>query len=172
MNPWPELLLFLAGALKAGLSLEEAIRLAMRDAPEAIKKELKKRSGSDFEFIPLDKKIVRLFSDPQMALARAALLVTYETGAGQARILETCAKLIRERSEFLERVRTMTLQSRFTAWVVGLSPVFLLFALQLVSPDIVAPLFETRMGMRLLGGSALSVVVGLLIVHRMARIEP
>jgi tight adherence protein B len=169
---WPDVLLLLAGALRAGLGLNEALEFILREAPPVIRSVLKKRAGPNFDLLPKERKIILLFSEPSLALSRSTLLLSHQTGAEQAKGLETCARLLREKIEFEEKVKMLTTQGRVTAWIVGLSPLGLLLCLSIVSPDLVGPLFQTPTGQMLLVFCGLSIVAGLFFVQRMARIEP
>ncbi len=171
-DPWPEFIFLLAGGLKAGMGLEKALLLAIQEAPEHFRKEILKRAGPGFEPQSVENKINLLFSGSSLAFVRSVVLISHETGAPQAKILEMCGRLLRERSEFSEKVKMLTLQSRLTGWIVGLSPIVFLLCLSFVSPEMTKPLFETAEGLKLLGGSAISTLIGLWLVHRMARIEP
>lgn len=168
---WSAALLFLAGALKTGLSLEQALAAFVNESPEPLRSQLKMRLGAHSNSLSLQKKIEKLFEGPELTLARAALLLSHQSGGKTGRILEICAEQLQEQLEMREKISVLTAQSVASAWVVGLSPFGLLVLMSFFSPDYIAPLFNTRPGMLVLGLVVLLVSVGLYLVQKMARVD-
>ena len=75
------------------------------------------------------------------------------------------------RMEMDEKISMMTAQSKLTAWIVGLSPFLFLGMMAFLSPEVVGPLFTTKIGLILLGMVVLLVGSGGFFVYRMARVE-
>jgi len=168
---WVEALHLLSGAFQSGLNFEGAFDVLVRESPAPLKFQLEKRWGPTHDWMAIPQLIDHLFCDPGLELVRAGLRLAYETGSGASGLLSRCAELLREKAEFEEKVRVLTAHGRVRAWVVGGSPLLLLGSLSLLSPDLVRPLFLTSLGRLLLGGVLLLLIVGLWLVHRMARVE-
>lgn len=169
---WPDALLLLSGALQSGMNLEEAFQILLNETPEPLKTSLNKKLGQGEGWLSLPQKIDRLFSDPELALTRGALLMSQEAGGKAASLLKTSSSVMRQKLELQEKARALTAQVRLTSWVVGLSPFVFLCLMCLLSPEMVRPLLTTRPGWLLLGLLALLVTAGLLLVHKMGKIEP
>lgn len=169
---WPAALLLLSGALKAGLTLNEALEMLLKEAPEPLRGILVERMGHGGAWLSVQKRIERLFMEEYLALPRAILLFSHESGGKTAALIETCADLLAKKMELREKAAVLTAEGRMSAWVVGASPFALLFFLSWVSPDFTRPLFVQPAGRLLLVLVALLVAAGLFLVQRAVRVEP
>lgn len=169
---WAEMLFFLAGSFKSGMPLAEALDLMISDAPEPLRAELVRRSAAAGRFAPLSTRIERLMPEDTLTLAKAALLLSHEAGGRTAAVMETAARLLRRRQEMARRAKALSAQGRMSAWVVGASPFALLAAMAGVEPEYLAPMVQTRTGFVLMGLVVAMVAAGLLLVHRVARVDP
>lgn len=168
---WPAALLFLAGSIKAGLAMEDALALLRREAPEPLKSHLADRERGLARWAPFVARVERLMEGDELALPRAALLFAHRAGGQAAPVLEQCAQTLQIQLETEARLRALTAQNRLSAWVVGLAPTGLLAAFALFAPDYIAPLFQTGQGAAALALAAVLVALGLTLVSRMARLE-
>ncbi len=169
---WPDAVLLLSGALKAGLSLNEALQVILSESPEPLKSHLHDRLGAHYEWIPLSMRVEKLFRGSSLSLVRAVLLFSNEAGGQETALLEICTRLMKRKLEMKQRIGTLTAQGKLTAWVVGLSPFGLLISLTVLSPEFVQPFFLTGVGHCLLALIFIMVMTGLLMVHWLVKIEP
>ena len=79
--------------------------------------------------------------------------------------------MIRSRTEFHEKVKTMTAQGRFEAIAMSLAPVFVYVILRLIDPELMKPLTESFIGWCTIGGVAVMVTIGFIVINRIVTIE-
>jgi tight adherence protein B len=156
--------------LKAGLNVEAAMDLLSEEAPAPLHAHLQSRWVQNRWRAPSDR-IALLLEDASLVLAKATLLLSYQTGGTIAPLLENVARLLKAQLDLRERIHTLTIQGKTSAWIVGLSPFFLLGGFALFSPDYVLILFTTKTGWILLGTVIIMIGAGLYFVHRVARVE-
>lgn len=171
-SQWPDVVLLLSGCLKAGMALDEALHVVLDEAPDPARAVLRSRLHGRSAWLPAPAKITRLFPDSELLLVRSLLLLSRDEGGRVASALEKCAKILRRRCDMEEKIATLTAQGKLSAWVVGLSPVFLLAGFAFLSPEFIRPLFTTRAGAMLLASAGVLVGAGLFFVHRLVQIEP
>jgi len=169
LRQWPQALLFLAGAVSAGATLDDAFDHLAREAPEPLRTQVAR--GARASSLTTEARILRTFDDPGLRFARAALLLYLRTGGRVGRLLETTAAVLQERVESEERVRALTAQGRVSAWIVALTPFGLIGAMSLLAPDMAAPLFTTGIGRLVLAAASALVMLGLFLAQRMARVD-
>ncbi len=169
---WPSALFLLAGALRAGLPLPDALGIMASEAPEPLRRRLVARAASAGDWAPIHERIERLFCEADLALPKAILLFSHESGGNMAQLLETCADLMEKKRELAEKAAALTAEGRMSAWVVGASPFTLLLLLAVIAPDFVRPLFALKAGRLLLALVVLLVAAGLYLVARAVRVEP
>lgn len=167
---WPAALLFLAGGLKSGLTIDGALTLLLREAPEPLRSQLNHAVGPSGA-LPLAVRVRQAIDGPDLALPRAALLLSHRAGGKSAPVLERCARTLQAAIEMEDRLRALTAQNRISAGIIAVVPFALLMFFTLVAPDYVAPLFKTRAGTAVLVGVGVMITAGLALVRRMARLE-
>lgn len=169
----PGLLEALAGGLRAGLSLPQALATAAEDLPEPTAGQLRRLlqgwslGEAPEELMQAEARAL----EPHALAADWRLLATavglQRSGGGDlAAGLDQLAETLRERQRLQAQVDALTAQGRLSAWVVGLLPLVLLLALQVLDPELVAPLFNTPRGWALLGFAAALEAAGVLLLRR------
>ncbi|MHB8669478.1 MAG: type II secretion system F family protein [Acidimicrobiales bacterium] len=97
-----------------------------------------------------------------------AIRIQQTVGGKLADLLYTLAEFIRAREEVRREVRVLTAEGRISAYVLGALPVFLLLAIQVVSPHYLDPMFRGA-GLVVLAGTGASVVFGTYLIFRMVK---
>lgn len=166
---WPQALLFLAGAVSAGATLDDAFDHLAREAPEPLRSRV--RRGLRTSSPTLESRLRQVMDDPPLRFARSALLLYLHTGGRVSRLLETAAAVLQERVETEARVKALTAQGRASAWIVALTPFALLAVMAGLAPDMTAPLVRTAAGRLILVAATGLVVLGLFLAQRLARVE-
>lgn len=174
----PAFLEALCSGLRAGLSLPQALEVAVEDLPEpsaSVARRLNDglRLGEAPEALMLAEAAAMeghaLAAD--WRLLATAVAIQRSSGGDLAALLDQQTETLRERQRLQAQVDALTAQGRLSAWVVGLLPLVLLLVLQLMDPELVAPLFNTGTGWVLLGFGALMETAGVLLLRRIVDID-
>jgi len=104
-------------------------------------------------------------------LLATALIIQRHVGGNLAEVLENISHTIRERIRILGEVRTRTAQARFSGYIVGLMPLFLIGAISLLNPDYLNELISTPLGIVLLIMAFSMELAGFLVIRRIVAIE-
>lgn len=97
-----------------------------------------------------------------------AIRIQQTVGGKLADLLCTLAEFIRAREEVRREVLVLTAEGRISAYVLGALPIFLLLAIQVVSPHYLDPMFRGA-GLAVLAGTAASVGFGTYLIIRMVK---
>lgn len=170
----PELVLSLTAALRAGLSLRQALELSARDTAPPLGTEVAKcvdevRLGSSWAEA-LDALRERLPGEG-LALLAWALVVHGRTGGDLPALCERLHELLSERRRLQAKLLSSTAQARLSASVVLVVPVFLGASLQRMAPDYLAPLFHTPGGWAMLLWAGVMNVLGVALVWRFSTLR-
>jgi tight adherence protein B len=171
---FPDSLDMITRAIRAGNALSGAIRLVGQEMPDPV--------GQEFRRI--DEEI-RLGMDPGDALFRlqgrvgtedvrffcTAIRIQRGSGGNLAEILERLAEVIRERFKILSYARVLAAQHRWSAILVGLSPLIFGVMFQILHPGFFDPLFNEPIGPTLILGGVVMEVVGFFTIWRIAQIK-
>ncbi|PIR32865.1 MAG: pilus assembly protein TadB, partial [Alphaproteobacteria bacterium CG11_big_fil_rev_8_21_14_0_20_44_7] len=86
------------------------------------------------------------------------LSVQQDTGGNLAEVLTNLSNIIRKRKQLRLKINAMTSEGRFTAWIFAGIPIVEIFAIWVITPEYLEPLFKTD------GGNiGLAIAVGLIV---------
>jgi len=170
----PDLLLALAGTLRAGSGVQTALKHIIPSSPIPLSQEFglmlrEQRMGVDFE-----QALVNLHArmpSEGMALIVSSLCIAAQTGGNLAETLEGIAHTQRSRLHLLARVRALTSQGRMQAWVMACLPLFLALALEWLDPVSMALFWHTPVGWGVIAVIVLLELAGVLFIRRIVSID-
>jgi len=169
----PDLLLSLAGALRAGSGVQAALRHLVTQAPPPLGQEFgqmlrEQRMGVSFE--QALAQLHRRMPTEGMGLLASALTIAVQSGGNLAETLERISATLRARLHLLGRVRVLTSQGRLQAWIVAALPFVLALALEWLDPESMALLWHTPAGWGVLATVAGLELAGVLFIRRIVNI--
>lgn len=171
----PSVAQMLASAVAAGLSLRQAIVRAARDTPDPLGAELRRASGEMELGARVDDALAGLaqrLPDPDLGLLVTAILVQRRTGGDLARALRDMSVRLEERGRLARELRGATAQARATAWMVAALPVVGAALAEAAAPGLIARTASTPIGAGVLVASVVLQVAGILIIRRIATVDP
>jgi len=164
----------LASSVQAGHSLLQALEHVTSQAPEptrsAIGLVVREIGLGASQEDALERLADRLPSE-DLELIVSAVNVHHQIGGSLAKVLDAIGSTIRERTRVAGDIRGLTAQQRYSAYVLSLLPVAAAGALMIFSPDYVEVLFAPGPLRIALIGAGTMVLVGFLIMNRMAKID-
>ncbi len=170
----PDLLLLVAGSLRAGAGLAAALRQVSREIDPPAGQEIdlvlrEQRLGSS-----LDQALTgleRRMGGDELRLFTAALRIASDTGGNLAETLERLADAIRQRLAIEAKIQALTSQGRLQGWIMAGLPVAVAAALFALEPEAMEPLVATWQGWLVLAGVGLMELAGLLMIRRIMAID-
>jgi tight adherence protein B len=164
----------LASSVRSGHSLLQALEHVTTEAPEptrsAIALVVREVGLGASQEDALERLADRLPTD-DLELIVSALNVHHQIGGSLAKVLDSISETIRERVRIEGDIRGLTAQQRYSAYIRSLLPVAAAVSLMTFSPEYIGPLFEPGPLRALLVGAAGMVVLGFLVMRRLAKID-
>lgn len=170
----PEAMDLLSRAMRSGHALTSGLEMigAEMDAPlseefaaavDEIKLGLTVKEAMDnlCERVPL----------PDLRFFAVAVLVQRETGGNLAEILDNISRLIRERLQFQQLVKTLTAEGRYSAAILIALPALMFIYLYFTNYDYVSLLWTDQVGQYLLFGAIILQIVGAYVIKRIVDID-
>jgi tight adherence protein B len=170
----PDSLMLLAGGMKAGVSLTQAIQQLVLESPPPVSQEFDLMLREQRLGVSLDEALENLNSRvalQSVTLTVSAMRIANETGGGLAETLERASQTLRNKLAMEGKIRALTSQGKLQALVVGLLPVFLIVVLNRMEPEAMALMFTTQMGWATLVVLVLLEFFGVLIIRRIVDID-
>ena len=139
----------LAGAVRVGLGLRQALISVAEQSEEPTGRELTRVIGATNLGVPLtdalDALAERMITDETKMFAQI-VRVQSRTGGDLGAVLDGLADTIRDRRRFRRRVSALTAQGRLSAWVVGALPVFMFLFIVGTQPELRTAVIVTSIG--------------------------
>lgn len=170
----PDALMMVAGALRAGLSLNMAIAQLVVEAPAPLGQEFTLMLREQRLGVTLEQSLnglVRRIPTQTTILVVSAMRIATETGGGLAEMLERTANTVRSRLQIEGKIRALTAQGKLQAWIVGLLPLSLMLVLDHMEADAMSQLWHTRMGWGALAVIATLEFLGIHVIRRIVAID-
>lgn len=171
---FPDALLFIARAMRAGHAFSVSLDLLQKEFDEPLAGEFRIVFEEQNLGLPIDVALEKLARRMPMLDVRffvAAVVLQKRTGGNLGEILEKLAGLIRERFKLRGQIRTISAHGRMSSAVLTGIPVVVAVMMYFVNRPHMMFFVEEEMG-RWMAGSALGfVVLGFLIMRRIVNIE-
>lgn len=111
------------------------------------------------------------FRSFELDLMRRAIAIQAEVGGSLAELLDKTNSTLRQRLKLVRQVNILTTQSRLTALVVGLLPVFMAIGMNVINPDYLRPLMDTNLGRTLLIVGIVLQLFGIFVMKKMSTVK-
>ena len=170
----PDTLMMLAGGMKAGVSLTQAIQQLVLESRPPISQEFDMVLREQRLGVALDEALENLNERvplQSVTLTVSAMRIAAETGGQLAETLERASQTLRSKLAMEGKIRALTSQGKLQAIVVGALPLFLMYVLNKMEPEAMNLLFTTRMGYATLAVIALLEFFGVLIIRKIVDID-
>ena len=170
----PDVLQVIAGSLKAGFSLPQALGAVLREdiqptAGEFSRALAETRVGVNLE-VALEVVANRMESD-DLRWAVMAIRIQREVGGNLAEVLSNTAGTMRERAYLHRHVRGLSAEGRLSAYILIALPVLVGGWLLFSDRTYERPLYTTAVGLLMLGVSVVLFVLGVLWMRVVIKVE-
>jgi tight adherence protein B len=145
----PDLLVTLAASLKAGHSFKQGIQTIVDEGHEPASKELGRVLTDTRLGRPMDEALsetAERIGSKNFAFVITAVTIQRQVGGSLAGLFDMVADTVRQRQQFARKIKGLTAMGRASAYVLIALPFFIAFALTLLNPDYMAPLYNTSTG--------------------------
>jgi len=171
---FPQALDLLSRAIRAGHAFTTGLEMIGKESPEPIAGEFRTAFDEQNFGLPLRDALLNLTERVPLIDVRlfvTALLVQKETGGNLAEILDSLARVIRDRFRIYREVQVRTAQGRLTAMLLICLPIFMMIGLNIIEPHYMRLLYDDQLGPYMLSGAAVLQVIGSLILWKIIHIE-
>ena len=170
----PDSLDLMTSALRAGLSFPAALQLVAQESPEPLAQEFaitfdEQNLGLDVKeaLINLTERVDSL----DLKFFVTAVIIQRETGGNLAEIMESIARIIRERFRILGDVKARTAHGRLTGMILSILPIALGILITMIAPAYMLTFFRDPAGQAMLIVCLVLQVFGYLWIRRVIAIK-
>ncbi len=166
----PDLLVTLAASLKAGHSFKQGIQTVVDEGQEPASKELGRVITDTRLGRPMDEALAETaerIGSKNFAFVITAVTIQRQVGGSLAGLFDMVADTVRQRQQFARKIKGLTAMGRASAYVLIALPFFIAFALTLLNPSYMAPLYNTSTGHNLIMMGLVMMAIGSLILKKL-----
>ena len=165
----PDLLVTLAASLKAGHSFKQGIQTIVDEGQEPASKELSRVITDTRLGRPMDEALAETaerIGSKNFSFVITAVTIQRQIGGSLAGLFDMVADTVRQRQQFARKIRGLTAMGRASAYVLVALPFFIAFAITLLNPTYMAPLYDTSTGHMLIIVGLMMMAFGSLILRK------
>ena len=141
-NQLPDVLITLAAALKAGHSFKQGLQTIVDEGSPPASKELQRvlaeaRLGRPIELALAD--MAERLGSKNFDFVITAVKIQQQVGGSLAGLIDMVADTVRQRLQFIRKVKGLTAMGRAGAYTLVALPFFIALAITVINPDIHVP---------------------------------
>ena len=170
----PDALDLMSRGLSAGHAFTESLQMVSVEMPEPIATEFRKTYDEQNLGLSLKlalENLVHRVPLLDLRMCVTAIMIQRETGGNLSELLEKVAFTIRERFRIMEDLKTLTLSSRWSAWLLCALPIFLAIYMSVMNPSYMEVMWRDPRGHTLLFIAAGMQILGMIVVQKIMRIK-
>lgn len=170
----PDALDLMSRGLSAGHAFTEALQMVASEMPEPIATEFRKTYDEQNLGLSLKlalENLVHRMPLLDLRMCVTAVLIQRETGGNLSELLEKVAYTIRERFRIMEDLKTLTLSSRWSAWLLCGLPIFMAVYITAMNPNYMEVMWRDPRGHKLLAIAVIMQILGMLMVQKIMKIK-
>jgi tight adherence protein B len=169
-NQLPDLLVTLAASLKAGHSFKQGLQTVVDEGIEPASKVLGRVITDTKLGRPMDDALAETaerIGSKNFAFVITAVTIQRQVGGSLAGLFDMVADTVRQRQQFARKIKGLTAMGRASAYVLVGLPFFVAFAITLLNPDYMDPLYHTSTGHTLIFVGLAMMAFGSLILKKL-----
>ncbi len=170
----PDALDLMTSALRAGLSFPAALQLVAQESPEPLAQEFAVTFDEQNLGLEMKEALVNLTERVEsldLKFFVTAVIIQRETGGNLAEIMESIARIIRERFRILGDVKSRTAHGRLTGMILSVLPIALALIFSVIAPQYMVTFFRDPAGQVLLIICLVMQIVGYIWIRRVIAIK-
>jgi len=160
--------------VKAGLPLNDCIRVIASETSEPVKGEFRAIVESTSIGMPLGEACGKMYD--RMPLSESnffgiVIAIQQSAGGSLAEALANLSRVLRERKKMKAKIEAMSMEAKASAAIIAALPVAVMLLVYLTSPGYIELLWTTSTGRMLLAGSLVWMFTGTMVMRRMINFD-
>ncbi|MFL5933311.1 MAG: type II secretion system F family protein, partial [Gaiellaceae bacterium] len=169
-NQLPDLLVTIAASLKAGHSFRQGIQTVVEEGRPPASDEFKRVLTETSLGRPMDDALRDMSTrvgSKNLEFVMTAVTIQRQVGGSLAGLFDMVADTVRQRQQFARKIKGLTAMGRASAYVLIGLPFFVAFAMTLMNPSYMDPLYNTSTGHTLIMVGLVMMAFGSLILKKL-----
>jgi tight adherence protein B len=174
LENFPDAVDIIVRGIKAGLPLFDSMKVIVSDAPEPIKSEFRAIVETQTIGLPLGEACGRLYQRvplPEANFFGIVIGIQQKSGGNLSEALGNLSRVLRDRKKMKAKIKAMSMEAKASAGIIGSLPILVMGIVYITSPDYIELLWTTPVGRLLLAGSAVWMLLGIMVMKKMINFD-
>jgi tight adherence protein B len=167
---FPNALDVIVRGIKAGLPLNDCLRIIAQEAAEPVAGEFRQIIESQTLGLPLTEATSKLYDRMPCAETNffgIVLAIQQKTGGNLAETLGNLSRVIRERRKMREKIQAVSMEAKASAGIIGSLPPVVAILVYVTSPRYIELLWLTQTGKVAMVVGGVWMLIGCLVMRKM-----
>lgn len=169
-----DILLLVQGAVRAGYSFQQALDVVIREMKAPASDEFRRvrhEIGLGLSLNQALNNMVERMENDDFYLVVTAININSQVGGNLVTMLEAVTNTIRDRVRLFSEVRVLTASQRFSGLILTLMPFAMTGAMFVLNPSYMMRIFQPDIYLCIPIGATINILIGNLIIRKLAQIE-
>ena len=165
----PDLLITIAASLKAGHSFRQGLQAVVDEGQPPAADEFRRVLTETSLGRPMDDALNEMserIGSKNLDFVITAVTIQRQVGGSLAGIFDMVADAVRQRQQFMRKIKGLTAMGRMSAYVLIGLPFFLAFMFTIINPQYMSPLWDTSAGHKIIISGIVMMVIGSLLLKK------
>jgi len=160
--------------VKAGLPLNDCIRIIANESPEPVKSEFRQIVETQSLGMSLSDAVSRLpdrVPIPEASFFAIVVSIQQRAGGNLSEALGNLSRVLRERRKMKGKIGAMSMEAKASAAIIGSLPPVVMILVFLTSPGYILLLFTQPLGHVIIGASLVWMSIGIFVMRKMINFD-
>ena len=171
---FPEALDLMGRSMRAGHAFPTSVKMCGDEMSEPMGRDFRILSDEMNYGVPVAEALQNLSLRvplPDVSYFVVAVLIQRESGGNLAELLDNISSIIRQRLKLHGEIRTLSAEGKLSAYILTALPFGVALVVNLTNPEFMSVLWTDPAGLRMVGGAAFMMVLGILWMRSIIRIR-
>ena len=171
---FPDAVDVIVRGVRSGMPLGDCLRVLAIEGQEPIRSEFKTVVADQTMGVPVQEAVQRLADRvalPETNFLSIVITIQSRSGGNLTEALSNLSTVLRERKKMRGKIRAMSAEAKASGGIIGALPPIVASVLFLTSPDYVALLYTTTIGLVVLAASGFWMLMGVLVMRNMINFD-
>jgi tight adherence protein B len=174
VQEFPNALDVITRGLKSGLPLNDCIRIISSEAAEPVKSEFRAMMDAQAVGLSLGEAIENLYRRipvPEANYFGIIITIQQKSGGNLAESLSNMSRVVRERRKLKNKITALSAEAKSSAGIIACMPVAVAGLVYFSTPTYIEKLWLTQAGQFTLVGSAIWMLMGVMVMRKMINFD-
>ncbi len=174
LNVFPDAVDIIVRGVKAGLPLLDCLKMITVESPEPVKSEFRTIIETQAIGMPLGEACAKLYEEmpvPEASFFGIVVTIQQKAGGNLAEALGNLSRVLRDRKKMKAKITAMSQEAKASAAIIGSLPIAVMLLVYISSPQYISLLWTEPLGRLMLAGSAMWMMMGVLVMKKMINFD-